>query len=150
MKQTERSHDLLVLEDRPWLIGGFIWLMSIAALYAVLTGGTDGPAETLLVAFLGLGGSAVAWWYFPFQTFEFRRTAGLMTRTIRRLGNTRVETLAFSDFSRAANQGHFSDSGTRMDRVVLLTDNGPYPLEFGFVGASRDPLVASINAWLEA
>lgn len=149
MNEVLNTVDRLVIEDRPWILGGSVWLMTLAAIYAVLTGQTDGIAETLLVTALGFGGAALAWWFFPFQTIVFDRPSGKVTRTIRRVGKTTTETLSLDQVSRAASQGQFSESGTRMERVALLTDGDPYPLELGFVGASRTPLIDAINRWLD-
>ncbi|MGC1429292.1 MAG: hypothetical protein WA822_11940 [Albidovulum sp.] len=148
MKPVKTTPDLLVIEDHPWALAGMVWLMSAAPLYAVATGQTDGMANTLIAAVLGLGAAGIAWWFFPFQTVVFDRSSGEVTRTIRRIGKSTTETLRLDQIKRAANQGDFSDSGSRMERVALMTNDGPYPLELGFVGTSRAPVITAINDWL--
>ena len=148
MKTVSNTPKCLVIEDRPHFLAGFVWLLGLGALLAAVTGQTAGLAETLLVYALGLGTMALAWHFFPFQRFTFDRTAGEFTRRIARVTGATIDRLPLSEIDRAALQSHWSD-GTRMQRVALLTKDGPLPLEFGFVGAERQPIVTDINGWLE-
>ena len=148
MKVTEQTPDHLIIEDRPWLFAIAIWGMSLAGLYAVLTGQIGGWGETLLVGCLSLGGILVAWWFFPFQTITFDRPSGMMTLKISRFTSARFAELPLDQIKRAASQGHFSDGGARLERVALLTKSVPYPLEPGFSSASRTQVIKTINEWL--
>ena len=148
MQTASNTYKQLVIEDRPHFLAGFIWLMGLAALLAAFTGQTAGLPETLLVAALGFGTVGLAWHFFPFQRYTFDRTAGAFTRRIARVTGATVDTLPLAEIERAALQSHWSD-GTRMQRVALLTKDGPLPLEFGFVSAEREPIVSDINGWLK-
>ena len=148
MKTVSNTPTRLIVEDRPHLLAGVIWLMGLAALLAAFTGQTAGIAETLLVYALGMGTLGLAWQFFPFQRYTFDRSAGEFTRRIARVTGATTDTLPLAEIERAALQSHWSD-GTRMQRVTLQTSAGPVPLEFGFVSAEREPVVAEINNWLQ-
>ena len=148
MRTVSNTPDRLVIEDRPRVLAITLWLMGLGALFAAVSGQTDGIAETLLVFILGTGVLCMAWYFFPFQRFTFDRTVGAFTRRIARVTGATVETLELDQIERAALQSQWND-GTRMDRVALLTKSGPFPLEFGFVNARRAPVVSDINSWLE-
>jgi hypothetical protein len=148
MKVTENTPDLLVLEDRPWLLAGFIWLMGAACLYAVLTGQTRGLAETLLLIFLGTGSLWVAHRFFPYQRLSFDRRSGRFTRVVARISGRKVTTLPLSDIAGAAVQSNWRE-GHRMERLVLITQSDRLPLEFGFYCTPRGPLADTINHWIK-
>jgi len=149
MRVILETPEKLVIEDRPRFLAGFVWFMGLAALYAALAGQMRGTGETILVLALGIGACAIAWHFMPFQRFEFDRAGGTFTRTIARVTGKKQETRALSAIRQAASQGEWSEEGTRMERVALLTDDGPYPLEFGYSGSSRSEVIGAINAWLE-
>lgn len=148
MQTVSNTHKRLIIEDRPHFLAAFMWLMGLAAVFAAFTGQTAGVAETLLVAFLGLGTVGIAWHFFPFQRFTFDRKAGDFTRRIARVTGATIDTLPLAEIESAALQLHWSD-GARMQRVTLVTKSGPVPLEFGYVGAEREPVVSDINGWLQ-
>ena len=148
MQVVEKTEEKLVIEDRPWFLAGVVWLLGLAALYAAIAGQLRGSGETLLVLALGVGTSVIAWHFMPFQRFEFDRESGTLTRTIARVTGSKKEVRPLSTIRQAASQGNLND-GARLERVALLTDDEPYPLEFGFSGTSRTEVIRAINAWLE-
>ena len=148
MRITHESHERLLIEDRPWFVAGMIWFLGLAAISAVLTGQMDSIGEALLVLALGIGATAIAWHFLPFQRLEFDRTNNTFTRTIARVTGSKTEVRPLGTIRRAASQSDWSEGGTRMERVALLTDDGTYPLEFGYTGASRSEVIQAINAWL--
>lgn len=148
MQVVEETEEKLVIEDRPWFLAGVVWLLGLAALSAAILGQLRGPGETLLVLVLGAGTTAIAWYFMPFQRFEFDRASGTLTRTIARVTGSKKEVRPLSTICQAASQGNLND-GARLERVALLTDDEPYPLEFGFSGTSRTEVIKAINAWLD-
>ena len=148
MRITHETHERLIIEDRPWFVAGMVWLLGLAAISAVVTGQMDGIGEAILVLALGIGAAAIALHFLPFQRLEFDRANNTFTRTIARVTGSKQEVRLLSTIRQAASQGDWSEGGTRMERVALLTDDGPYPLEFGFTGTSRSDVIQAINAWL--
>ncbi len=149
MKIIENNASKLVLEDRPIVLTTCLWLMGLAAISAALTGATGSTGETLAMGACGIGTTLVAWHFFPFQRITFDRESGHMHRRIARVTNATEILLPFAKIRSAAGQGNWSE-GTRMERIVLLTDEDPYPLEFGFFGTSRKAEIDAINTWLNA
>ena len=149
MKVVEDTREELILEDTPTFLAAMVWFMGLLLLALAITGSEDGPGVKLLLGLLGLGITAMAWHFFPFQRITFSRTDAEMVRRIARITGANTDSLAIPSIERAASQGNWSD-GTRMERVVLLTADGPYPLEFGYSGTSRKPVIDAINQWLEA
>jgi hypothetical protein len=149
MRVIHQTPEMLVIEDRPWFIAGVIWLMGLAAIYAAVAGQLRSTGETILVLALGIGTSAIAWYFLPFQRFVFDRVNGTLARKIARVTGSKHETRSLNTIRQAASQGEWSAEGSRMERVALLTDDGPYPLEFGFSGTSRTDVIKAINVWLD-
>ena len=149
MRITHNTAERLIIEDRPWFIAGLVWVLGLAALSAALLGQTDGTGETILVLALGVGACAIAWRFLPFQRFEFDRPNDTFRRRIARVTGAKIEARQLSTIRQAASQGNWSE-GARMERVALLTDEEPYPLEFGYSGSSRAEIIEAINAWLKA
>ena len=147
MKVTETTPERLVIEDRPWLLWVMLYGMGGGALFAALTGQADGWGVTLLVAALGLGAIWVAWHFLPFQRFTFDRPSATFTHEIRRLTGRQSWSRPLSEIRRATDEGSWSD-GNRLERVTLLTKDGPYPMEAGFTGTPRAPVIRAINDWL--
>lgn len=152
MEVVQSSEHELVIRDRPWLFGGMLWLMGLAALYAAITGkiedqGTDPELLRLFVGALGLGACGFAWWAFPFQTFRFDRLRGLFTRRKVRLLHVSEEQLPLAMVEKAMIQSNWSDD-TRLERLALVANGAPLPLEVGYGGAGRTGMAETINGWL--
>lgn len=148
MRVVENTDRRLVIEHRPWFLAGMIWLMGLAALWSAVTGADmDGWAERLLVLALGLGTCWAAWYWFAFLRITFEREGGTVEhRAIRPLGSrTRVMDLGIVQGARL--EANWSD-GARLTRLVLETERGRAPLEFGYSGADRTALEAAVNEWL--
>ncbi len=148
MRVIHETDENLVIEDRPWFLAGVVWFLGLAAMLAALTGQMRGTGETILVLALGLGAAAIAWHFMPFQRLDFDRSSGTFTRTIARVTGKKQETRPLATIQQAASQGSWSE-GARMERVALLTDDGLYPLEYGYSGSSRAEVIRAINDWLE-
>lgn len=149
MKIVENTADMLVLEDRPVLLTSCLWFMGLVLIASMPRAAKDGPGVALLIATLGATTLLVAWYFFPFQRIWFDRKTGSMHRRIARITGARCDALPLTQIKSAAGQGNWSD-GRRMERIVLLTHDDPYPLEFGFFGSSRKPQIDAINDWLKS
>lgn len=147
MKVTLTTPDRLVIEDRPWFLWISLYGLSATFFFAALTGRTGGAVITLVVLLLGAGALAVGWHFAPFQRFTFDRPSNTFTHAIRRPSGAQIWERPLSEIRRAADEGHWSD-GSRMERVTLLTEDGPHPLESGFSGQSRAHVIKAINDWL--
>ena len=147
MKVVAKTDACLVLQDRPWFLAGIVWILGLAALYGGITGrGIDGWAERALVLALGVGVSAIAWWFFGFLTLTFDLRSGEIQQTFQRLGSTRQNRLALAATDRIATE---SDSDTRATtRLILETGSARIPLELGYSGGDRRTLADEINAWI--
>ncbi len=150
MKIVERTSDRLVIRHTPWFVGGFMWLMGGAALYAAVFGADDldDPLERLLVAALGAGVSAIAWWFAPLIEVAFDRRAGAVAFTETRILRRDVRRFPLSREIRVAQQAEH-DEGARLTRLALRTPGGVVPLERGFGSADRNAVEAEINRWLD-
>ncbi len=149
MKIVSSDVERLVIESRPWFLWLILFGLGAMAVVSALTGRVDGTFETVLVFLLGLGALWVGWRFEPFQRFEFDRATDTFTHTLTRLNGSEVWTRPLSGIERAAEEGSWSD-GARSQRVTLLTKDGRYPLESGFTGFARQPLIDAINQWLDA
>ncbi len=131
------------------MLAGLVWLLGLAAISVSATGQVGGTVETILVLALGIGVCAIAWQFIPFQRFEFDRPNGTFTRTIARVTGKKLQTRALNSIRQAAGQGKWSQ-GARIERVALLTEDGPYPLEYGYSRSERTEIIRAINDWLDA
>lgn len=147
MKIVEHTGDRLTIEDRPWFLWLFLPPMALGAILTALTGQYDSWGETLLVLALGLGMSWVVWKFMPFQRFVFDRPSGAFTHRVHRVTGSQSWTLDLSEIELAISGPYWID-GSRLERVVLKTNSGRYPLESGFTGLSRTKIVNAINGWL--
>ncbi len=89
MKIVENTDRRLVIEHRPWVIAGLVWVMGLAALYGAITGKQIGSlAEHVLVAALGIGVTFAAWYWFAFLRITFDRDTGQVEhRALRPFGS---------------------------------------------------------------
>lgn len=89
MKITENADRRLVIEHRPWLLAGMVWLMGLAALYTGITEGyTDSIVERVIVLAVGAGVTFAAWYWFAFLRITFDRDDGKVEhRTPRPIGS---------------------------------------------------------------
>jgi hypothetical protein len=122
--------------------------MGLAALYGAITGKQiDSLAEHILVAALGVGVTFAAWYWFAFLRITFDRDTGQVEhRSLRPFGSrSKFIDLAKVDGARIQAEWH---ENARMTRLVLVTEDGPAVLEYGFGGGDRTALEAAVNEWL--
>lgn len=150
MKVAESSENRLVVRHVPWLLGGFMWLMGGAALYAAIfrAGSFASLGEAILVPLLGVAMLAGGWWFAPVVTLDFDRTANRLTFREARLLRLSVRVIDLSKIECVQLQSNWSD-GARLTRLALRTADGVTPLETGYSSADRAKVASVINAWLE-
>ena len=70
MRVIQQTKDRLRVRHTPWLLGGVMWLMGAAALWAGLfdAQAIDDLWERALVGALGLATLAGAWWFAPMKS----------------------------------------------------------------------------------
>lgn len=149
MKITERTRDHLVVRHVPWFLGGFMAVMGVVSLYAAAfkPDSFNSLAEHILVACLGLGVLAGAWWFAPVITLYFDRAQGRIWFRETRLLRPSVRVFDLSNVERVQLQSNWSD-GSRLHRIVLRTADGVTPLETGYTSADRTAVMQAINEWL--
>ena len=149
MKITARTYDRLVIGHSPWLLALMVNGMGLGAGWgAIFWDPADGTWERVLVAGLAVGALALAWWAFPFTRTVFDRASGLVVHEERRLTGTRVVANPLTALDRAQVRSQRDDSGGRGTRLVLVLDDGEFPLESGFGPADRRVFETAINDWL--
>jgi hypothetical protein len=149
MKIIENTGRRLVIVHRPWVSGGFLWLMGLLALYSGVTGvDMDGLAERLLVLALGIGVTFAAWRWFAFLRITFDRDTGQVEhRSIRPFGSHSK----FLDLARvrcAQVEANWNGDGARLTRLALDTEDGRAQLEYGYGSGDRRALEDAVNEWL--
>lgn len=149
MRTVHHTRHRLVIESRPWFLAVTVWGMGIAGLWTALFGGIQNFAVQSVLLGLALTTLALAHWGFPYQRFTFDRRTAVFVRRIARITGAKTETLSLIDVDCAAAEAD-REENARMERIVLLTRRGRYPLEFGYYSSPRGPTVATINAWLRA
>ena len=149
MRIARNTPDRLVIEDRPWFLWITLGMIGAGALLAVMTDHFSGFVERFLVTSVGAGTLVIAWRFAPFQRIVFDRTSGTLRHTLKRVTGTQTWEKPLADIERATDEGHWDSEGDRLERVTLITRDGPYPLESGFSGRSARPMVEAINAWLQ-
>jgi len=149
MRIVENTDRRLVIEHRPWFLGGMLWLMGLAALYSGVAGaGMDGWPERLLVLALGIGTTLAAWYWFAFLRITFDRDRGQVEHFARRPFGSRWKYLDLDRIRRAQVEADWSDSGTRLTRLSLATEDGMAALEYGYGSGDRRQLEDAVNEWL--
>ncbi|MEM6636931.1 MAG: hypothetical protein AAF667_13690 [Pseudomonadota bacterium] len=149
MKVVENSQERLVIEDRPWFMWLFLPPMGAGAVITAVAGQYESWGETLLVLALGSGVLWVAWKFAPFQRITFDRPSGRLVHRVSRLNGSFSWDKSLAEIERAIDGSYWVD-GARLERVVLMTSSGRYPLESGFTGLSRAKVIEAINDWLNA
>lgn len=150
MKIVENTPDRLVLEHFPWFLGGFTWIMGLAAFTTGVLGIKTDGGERLFVVALGLGVMAMAAVFMPFVRVTFDRKAQLVERRPAHIDKARVLTVPFADFKRLRQEAHWSDNARLVRLVLELKDNRLVPLETGFSSQNLDPVEAEVQSWFEA
>lgn len=148
MKLVERTPDRLVLEHRPYLLGGMVWVMGTAALITGVLGIETSGWERLFITVLGIGVVAMAAVFFPFVRITFDRRAGMVERRRAHIDRARVLNVPFAELSRVRQEASWSD-GARLTRLVLELRNGTViPLETGYSSRDLDQIETEVMSWL--
>jgi len=149
MRIIENTDHRLVIEHRPWLLAGVLWLMGLVALYSGITGADmDGWAERIVVLALGLGTCFAAWYWFAFLRITFDRDTGEVEHhAIRPFGSCR-KYLKLDRVKAAQVEANWTDEGARLTRLALDTEDGRAQLEYGYGSADRRALGDAVNEWL--
>ena len=161
MKIAQNTPDTLILDDRPWLLGGLLVLLILIfagfGLNALFAGRGAG--------LLGLAGAAfwgVALVVFVRRTtFTFDRKTGQITRHVKSLRRATTTVWPLSGVSKADIETRMSRNSrqagranvTPMHRPILhWTDSSPAtPLTEVYVnGDGASETAAAINRWLAA
>ncbi|MXQ09116.1 hypothetical protein GQ651_14810 [Alphaproteobacteria bacterium GH1-50] len=147
MRIIEETPDRLVLEDRPWVLWLTLVPVGATTLLAVLTGEVQGRFLPILVGLIGLGAFWVLHRYAPLQRFDFDRTLGRFTHSVRRLTGAQDWVIDLDRLEQAAEQALWHGD-QRLTRIALVTEDGPHPLEAAYSGRNNGELIATITAWL--
>ena len=149
MQITQNTDRRLVIEHRPWLLGGAVWLTGLTTLYFGLAGGgSEGPvARSVAVA---VGGAMVfaAWYWFAFLRITFDRARGEVEHVSRRPFGTRAKYLQLARVRGACIEANWDSEGVRLTRLALDTEDGRAQLEYGYSGGDRRALEQAVNEWL--
>lgn len=149
MKIVANTDRRLVIEHRPWFLAGMTYAMGLAALYGAITGKQiNSLAEHVLVAALGVGVTFAAWYFFAFLRITFDRDRGEFEHLSRRPLGSRSWTVPLNRIRGARVEANWSDDGARLTRLVLETDDGRKPLEYGYGPSDRRALEGQVNEWL--
>jgi len=149
VKITENTDRRLVIEHRPWVMAGFIWVMGLVALYSGVTGvDMDSLAERLLVLALGVGATFAAWYWFAFLRITFDRDKGTVEHHSLRPFGSRSKFLDLARVKGARVEANWNSDGARLTRLALDTEDGRAQLEYGYSSGDRRALEDAINEWL--
>lgn len=151
MKVVSSSPDRLIVDDRPVLMAGFLWVCGTMMIAAALlssfeTASAVGLVRTIFFVF-GCAIVAIAWRFFPFQRFVFDRPRGTFDHRSARLAKSNTVTIDLADVKRVRIEKIWGEAGW-MDRVVLDLGSTVRPLESSYSGSSRAAIVREINEWL--
>lgn len=107
-----------------------------------------------LTAQLGMSGTAVAFLvtalvFFPRQVIVFDRSAGLVVNKRDRFVHRSVQSVELEKVKQVAVQSHYGDREPT-ERLTLLLDHGPLPLEIAFGSGRRGDIAREINEWLQS
>ena len=151
MRVKTETPALLVLEDRPLFIAGFLLLFALADMAAVLALASAGEWEGVAMLGLGIPMMAVAWIAFVRRTIVFfDRSTGLVTRRVASLIGQKDESLPLSEVVGAeVMSGSTSKGGSTARPVLLLRGGGRHPLlSVSTSGRGPSRAAAAINRWL--
>ena len=147
MTPLEDSPDRLVLRDRPGFVAAALVACGLVCfVMAMQTDAGDWQAQAGRVA-VGVFAIAVAWVVYPTRTLVFDRASGLLVVETRRVGRVVTDVIPLSRIRRASVQADH-DGDIRTERLVVLTAEGPVPLEMSYTSDARLDVSRRINQWL--
>lgn len=154
MKVLHRSDALLVLEDRPWLLG----ILLIAMALAFVFGGLAMMGEGMMLggAFFALFGGGVPILIAALMVRRVRltldRSTGLLTRTMRSVRGLSQEIHALDRLTMATvGVSHDSDGTTYRTELRLTGPDQTVPFTSYYTsGRKPEAMAQAVNDWLAA
>lgn len=155
MKVTATTPDHLILQSRPWALGGLLILLTLVV--AALALGLASQGEWAGATMMGLGVLAMVGAFTAFVRREiaiFDRTTGLVTVRARSLlgGTERIVTLDQIGGVIVQNSTRRKAGAAPTHRPALtLKDGATLPLmEAYYSGRGADQAAAAVKGWLSA
>lgn len=154
MKVLHRSDALLVLEDRPWLLG----ILLIAMALAFVFGGLAMMGEGMMLggSFFALFGGGVPILIAALMVRRVRltldRSTGLLTRTMRSVRGLSQESHALDRLTIATvGVSHDSDGTTYRTELRLTGPDQTVPFTSYYTsGRKPEAMAQAVNDWLAA
>ncbi|NNF25450.1 MAG: hypothetical protein HKN63_11715 [Rhodobacteraceae bacterium] len=147
MKIVENTPDELILRSRPVVLLTAFWLIGCATLYL----GYEMPEDpNYSREFTFAAGAFIiffAWRALPSLTVKFDRPGEVVVRQVRRITGTTTEVAPLVSVKSAKVRSAWRQAAF-LNRIMLLTTEGPASLENGFVGMRRQRIAEVINKWL--
>lgn len=154
MKVLHRSDALLVLEDRPWLLGILLIAMALAFGFGGLA--MMGEGRMLGGAFFALFGGGVPILIAALMVRRVRltldRSTGLLTRTMRSVRGLSQESHALDRLMMATvGVSHDSDGTTYRTELRLTGPDQTVPFTSYYTsGRKPEAMAQAVNDWLAA
>ena len=154
MKISTDTPDLLIIEDRPILLG--LGLIVFILIFVGIGVGLMLAGEGLGILFALIGGGLgfLAFWAFvPRVQLVFHRPEGWVEFRRKNLFGGSRERIGLAEISRAEIETSNGSEGGATYRVVLVVDRGQnvgrHPVTLAYSsGASHHMIEAKINQWL--
>lgn len=147
MKIVENTPDELILRSRPAVMLTAFWLIGLATLYLGYEMPQDPDYSREITFAAGALVILFAWRALPFLTVKFDRPGEVVVRRVSRITGTTTEVAPLPSVKSAKVRSAWRQAAF-LNRIMLLTDQGPASLENGFVGMRRQRIANVINKWL--
>ena len=152
MKVKQNTPDLLILEERPWLLAVVLMAGGLAFLGAGLAAAIDGQMIGLLFVFFSLIWWGVLYLFVQRTQVVFNGLDGwveIRSKTLLGYSKTRHD---IAEIERAIYQSMSSDGG-KTHRVALVVPNGQsagiHPVTRAYTGGGSAMIASNaINTWL--
>lgn len=153
MKITQ-TPDVLIIENRPWIIGTIFGLLMFATLAMAVFMAVDGNIWAALGCLAGAAFVLLFIWAFVRRNqLILDRPAGTVTHSRRTVFRYTRRTYNLSDLARASVQSSTTDKGNSVHRMALHftggMDEGVHPFVDAFVsGGGSHRSTDAVNDWL--